>query len=226
MRLEDLTRFRTLVTDALAYYGKDCTPFVLNVWWVGCSRFDYEQVVKALQKHAMDAQRGQFAPKVADIVRLLDGTHTDRAAMAWSKVHTAMSDVGAYTDVVFDDPAIHAVVEDMGGWAKVCRWPLDELSYLQHRFSEAYRSYVAQDSFQFPARLGGERCADVEYERKGLPPPMPVLVGDARRAQEVYRLGGASSAAGIGYTVMKALSHGQGATKALAKPDSQEDGDA
>lgn len=222
MRLEDLTNFRSLVTDALAYYGKDCTPFVLNVWWAGCSRFDYEQVEKALQKHAMDAQRGQFAPKVADIVRLLEGTHTDRAAMAWSKVHTAMSAVGAYTDVVFDDPAIHAVVDDMGGWPKVCRWPLDELSYLQHRFSEAYRSYSAQEHYQFPARLGGERCADVEFERKGLPAPMPVLVGDARRAQEVYRLGGTSSAAGIGYTVMQALSHGGSPVKPLAKPSSPE----
>lgn len=225
MRLEDLTNFRSLVTDALAYYGKDCTPFVLNVWWAGCSRFSYEQVEKALQKHAMDAQRGQFAPRVADIVRLLEGTHTDRAAMAWSKVHTAMSDVGAYTDVVFDDPAIHAVVEDMGGWPKVCRWPLGELSYLQHRFSEAYRSYAAQEQYQFPARLGGERCADIEFERKGLPPPMPVLVGDPRRAQEVYRLGGASSAAGVGYTVMQALSLDAGLVKVLPKLGSPEAAD-
>lgn len=210
MHESDRQRFANLVAEALAYYRQDTSSFVLNVWWAACSRFEYEQVEKALEKHAIDAQRGQFAPKVADIVRLLEGTSTDKAAMAWSKVHSAMSDVGAYTDVVFDDPAIHAVVEDMGGWAKVCRWPLAELSYLQHRFTEAYRSYAAQESFEYPARLGGERGPDADFERKGLPPPRPVLIGNAERAQEVYRLGGAGSAAGIGYTVMKALSSGQG----------------
>ena len=68
------------------------------------------------------------------LVRQLAGTATDRAMLAWGKAIDAASRVGAYTDVVFDDPAIHAAIEDMGGWPKFCRGDVKDLSYLQHRF--------------------------------------------------------------------------------------------
>lgn len=189
MRPNELMRFKELLSDALAYYGKDCSKFTLDVWWSALSRFDYEQVEGALQKHAIDPERGQFAPKVADMVRALQGTSTDRAAMAWGKVYEAMGSVGAYSDVVFDDPAIHAVIEDLGGWAKVCRTEINELSYLQHRFQEAHRAYISRGGFEFQRRLTGDRSPDHEYERYGRPLPRPYLIGDKEKAKEVLRLG-------------------------------------
>ena len=115
MQQHDFTAFRDLLSDVMAYYGKDASNFVLDLWWNACSGFDIEQIATALQQHCTDPERGQFAPKVADIARVLSGTTTERAAMAWGAVHGAMSSVGAYTDVVFDDPAVHAVIEDLGG---------------------------------------------------------------------------------------------------------------
>jgi hypothetical protein len=188
--------FGELVTSALAYYRQDCTPFTLAVWWEGCKPFSLEQVSKALTAHATDADRGQYAPKVADIVRILGGTSTDRAAMAWGKVYDAMCGIGAYTDVVFDDPAIHATVNDMGGWPKMCRTSMDDLSYLQHRFCESYRAYSGRQGFDYPRVLGGERSPDELYAKRGLPPPKPAVVGDVERARLVYK-GGASKAIGM-----------------------------
>ena len=189
MQSHDLSQFRQLLTDVMAYYGKDCSKFMLSVWWQALNAFDLEQVQSSLQCHATDAERGQFAPKVADIVRLLQGTTTDRAAMAWGKVHEAMSSVGAYTDVVFDDPAIHAVIEDLGGWPKVCRNDIAELSYLQHRFQEGYRAYVERGQFDYPRRLAGDRSPDHDYTSRGLPLPRPSLVGDRERAIAVLKNG-------------------------------------
>lgn len=189
MRLEDHAEFSALLTDALAFYRQDVSRFALDVWWAACERFDIEQVRTALTAHAMDPERGQFAPKPADVVRQLAGTATDRAMLAWGKVLGAISSVGAYTDVVFDDPAIHAVVEDLGGWPKVCRGELKELSYLQHRFTEAYRAYAGRGEFDFPRVLGGDRAPDEMYRRKGLEPPKPASVGDPERAARVYALG-------------------------------------
>lgn len=189
MQSHDLSQFRQLLTDVMAYYGKDCSKFMLSVWWQALNAFDLEQVQSSLQRHATDAERGQFAPKVADIVRLLQGTTTDRAAMAWGKVHEAMSSVGAYTDVVFDDPAIHAVIEDLGGWPKVCRNDIAELSYLQHRFQEGYRAYVERGQFDYPRRLAGDRSPDHDYTSRGLPLPRPSLVGDRERAIAVLKNG-------------------------------------
>lgn len=195
MRVTDQSAFAKLVSDVLGYYRQNVSEFTLSVWWQAMQPFDLEQVRKALTAHATDPEHGQFPPKVADVVRILAGTATDRAQLAWGKAHEAMSAVGAYTDVVFDDPAIHAVVEDLGGWPKVCRTEVKELGYLQHRFCESYRAYAGRGEFDYPRRLAGDRSPDAEYEKKGLALPRPAVVGDRGRAKAVYQGGGAGKAA-------------------------------
>lgn len=171
--------FAKLITDVLAYYRQDTSPFTLTVWWSGCQPFTLEQVNKALTAHATDPDKGQFAPKVADMVRILAGTKTDRALMAWGRVHDAMSEVGSYQDVDFQDAAIHAAIIDMGGWPKVCRSELKDMSYVQHRFCESYRAYQSQGVVDIPA-LVGDRGPDVMFAKRGLPVPKPVLIGGGK----------------------------------------------
>lgn len=195
MQQHERGNFAQLVTDVLAYYRQDASRFVLDLWWNACQPFDLEQIQKAMQRHATDPEHGQFAPKVADLVRILSGTTTDRASLAWGKVLEAMSSVGAYTDVIFDDPAIHAAAEDMGGWPKMCRTELKELGLLQHRFMQSYRAYAERGQFDFPRRLGGDRSPDSEYEKAGLKLPRPALIGDPARAKLVYQSGGAGKTA-------------------------------
>lgn len=195
MQANDRTTLLALVTDVLGYYRQPVSEFTMSVWWQACQPYTLEQVSKALTAHATDPERGQFAPKVADLVRILSGTHTDRAALAWGKAHEAMSAVGAYTDVVFDDPAIHAAVEDCGGWPKMCRTDVKELSYLQHRFCESHKAYVGRGKFDYPRRLAGDRSPDSEYEKRGIPLPKPALIGNADKARTVYQGGGAGKTA-------------------------------
>ncbi len=189
------TALVSLVTDALAYYRQPVSEFTLSVWWNACQPFTLEQVNKAMTAHATDPERGVFAPKVADIVRILAGTHTDRALLAWGKTLDAMSRVGAYADVVFDDPAIHATVEDLGGWKKICRSDMKDLSYLQHRFCECHKAYVGRGNFAYPRMLMGDRSPDEEWAKKGLLPPKPALVGNPETAKQVYAGGGNGSKA-------------------------------
>lgn len=203
MQSTEKGEFGALVTSALAYYRQECTPFTLAVWWEGCKPFALEQISKALTAHATDPDRGQFAPKVADIVRQLGGTSTDRAMTAWGRVYAAMCGVGAYTDVVFDDPAIHAAIADMGGWPKLCRTDMDQLSYTQHRFSESYRAYSGRQGFDYPRVLGGDRSPDDLYAKRGLKPPKPTVIGDVERARLVYK-GGAGGAPSIARLLEKA----------------------
>lgn len=179
----------SLVADVMAFYRQDVSPFALQVWWQACNRFELDQVRKALTAHAMDAERGQFPPKPADLVRQLDGTATDRAMLAWGKVMEAMQRIGAYTDVVFDDPAIHAAVDDLGGWPKMCRGETKDLGYLQHRFCEAHRAYTARGQFDYPRLLSGDRSPEDVYLKSGLKPPRPALIGNTEAAKRVY-LGG------------------------------------
>ena len=190
MRDFDKQNFSELLTEVMAYYGKDTSDFMLSLWWDACENFSFEQVSKALNIHAKDAERGVYAPKVADIVRVLQGTSTDRAALAWGKVLGAMGSVGAYQDVAFDDAAIHAAIADCGGWTKVCRGEMSELSYLQHRFCQAHKAYTERGAFDYPRILSGDRSPDSEYLKYGRKPPKPILVGDASKAAAVIAAGG------------------------------------
>ena len=208
MRPIDEPALIELVTQALAYYRQPVSKFTLSVWVSACQAFELSQVRKAMTSHATDPERGQFAPKVADIVRILQGTSTDRAALAWGRVLEAMQAVGAYTDVVFEDSATHAVIEDLGGWPKVCRTELKDLSYLQHRFTEAHRAYTHRGTFEYPRRLMGDRSPDSEYAKKGLPPPKPALVGDPSAAKHVYLAGNKAGKTSISYLPLEALEVG------------------
>lgn len=189
MKQSDRPDFSQLIADVMGYYRQDFSPFTLNVWWQACKAFDLEQISQALTAHVMDPERGKFPVMVSDVVRYLSGTSTERAALAWGKAHAASSDIGAYTDVVFDDPAIHAAIEDLGGWVKFCRTETKELSYLQHRFTESYRTYVAQGKFDYPCVLAGAGSPPDIYLSRGIEPPKPRLVGDQQAALRVQASG-------------------------------------
>lgn len=199
MRQQDFQAFAQLLAGEVEIRnGKPLSEAAVLLWWKRLHTFELEQVNKAFDAHGRDAERGRFMPQPADIIRHIEGTTTDRAALAWGKVHEAMGAVGAYQDVLFDDPAIHAAVEDCGGWPAMCRTSVDELSYLQHRFCQAHRAYTGRGEFEYPRQLRGDRSSDAEYEKKGLPPPKPVLVGDPAaclRVLEGGRTGGKTAIA-------------------------------
>lgn len=196
----DRQDFAKLLADAMAFYRQDVSAFAMTVWWSVCERYDLAQVRKAFTAHAMNADNGQFAPKPADLIRVLEGTTTDKAAVAWGKALDAAQRVGAYSDVVFDDAAIHAAIQDVGGWPKFCRSETKDLSYMQHRFCELHRAYTGRGVFDFPRVLGGERSPDEAYTQRGLPPPKPAVIGDVVRARMVYQGGQSAGNKAISFT--------------------------
>jgi uncharacterized protein DUF6475 len=177
MNREDYQEFAGLLAAEVEIRnGKPLSEAAIGLWWDRMERFDLEQVTRAFRLYAED-DNGRFMPQPSDLIRHIQGTATDRAALAWGIVNKAMGDVGAYQDVDFQDPAAHAAIRDLGGWTKLCRTDLKELGYLQHRFGEAYRAYQSRGAPEdAPLALMGDRSPDVEYEKKGLPPPKPVLV--------------------------------------------------
>lgn len=195
MKPSDRGAFAALIAGIYAYHRQPVSDAIIGVWWNGCQRWELEEVSKALDALTQDAEAGKFLPKIGDVTRVLQGTTTDKAAMAWGKVQAAMGSVGAWQDVCFDDPAIHAAIVDIGGWQKVCRTGYDEQSYLQHRFALAYKAYTERGEFEYPRVLNGERGSLDLFQKRGLMPPEPVLVGDPERAKLVLQNGGAGGPA-------------------------------
>lgn len=204
MHATDRPRFAALFGQVMSYYRQDVSDFTRDLFWNAFETQDFDVVKRAFERHAKDPEQGRFAPKVADLVKIISGTATDRASIAWGKVHDAMGSVGAYTDVIFDDPAIHATIEDMGGWPKLCRMELNELGYAQKRFMDSHKAYTNKGQFDYPRRLGGDRSADHEYERRGIPVPKPAVIGDQKQAALVYQNGGAGKTS-ISFVPIQAL---------------------
>lgn len=205
MQETDKAAFAQLIAGVYAYHRIPVSTAIIGVYWRGCQRWSLEQVTAAIDALTQDAEAGKFVPKIGDMTRIMEGTTTDRAALAWGKALEAMSSVGAYQDVVFDDPAIHAAIEDLGGWPKVCRTSFDDLSYLQHRFCQSHRAYTGRGQFEYPRRLGGARDPDEAYAKLGISPPRPVLVGDPARCRQVFEGGSASGKTLVTFNAVGAL---------------------
>lgn len=188
MQASERKRFLEVLAGVHDFYGKDMSEFAGRVWLQACDGFELEQATKALSAHLMDPERGQFMPKPADLVRALHGTQTDRALLAWGKVLDAAQRVGAYTSVCFDDGLIHAVVEDLGGWIKVCRAGTDELPHVQRRFCDSYRAYARRGDVAFPSHLAGE--SELANGMAGHAARPPTLIGDPVKAGAVLIEGG------------------------------------
>ena len=188
MNIEQRQDFYKLVSSVMDYYRQDVSPFSLGLFWEALKGFDFEQVSAALTRHAMNPDNGQFAPKIADIVKQLSGTTIDKSKIAWGKVYGAMGQVGAYSDVCFDDGIIHNVILDMGGWPKLCRTELKDLSYAQHQFCEGYRAYLSIGKNDYPSYLigvngTGENAS--QLAKKGLNPSPPILIGNQHNAHQI-----------------------------------------
>lgn len=178
-------KFLEVLSGVHDFYGKDLSEFAGQVWIDACKGFELGQVTKALSAHLMDPDRGQFMPKPADLVRQLQGTRADRSLVAWGKAYEAMGRVGAYESVCFDDPAIHAAIEDLGGWAKCCRD--EELPHLQRRFCDLHRTHSKREGSPYPAKLMG--LHELQNRTAGKPSAPPVLIGNPALAKAVL-LGG------------------------------------
>lgn len=186
---DERIKFADLLTDAMAYYGKDVSDFMLSVFWDSLKRFEFADVSHAFTLHAQNPDNGQWAPKVADIVKMIEGSTQTQGMQAWAKVQSAIGSVGKMKSVAFDDPLIHAVIAEMGGWYSLCCSLVEELPFKAREFEKRYQGYrVRREVPQFAPYLIGGHEADNRLNGYKTP-AKPVLIGDPARAALVMEKG-------------------------------------
>lgn len=187
----DLPIFSETLTGVADYYGKELSTGVIDVYWNGLREYDLDAVQKALWNHARNPDTGQFMPKIADIAKMLQGRTGDQAAVAWSKVDQAVRRVGTYADVIFDDPIIHRVLADMGGWVLLGTKNESDWPFVAKDFENRYRGYRMRDETPeyAPVLIG---MANAHNGEKGFRLNAPIVIGDERKANQV-RIGGTSA---------------------------------
>lgn len=197
MNANDRTAFAEFLSSVHAFYGKDTSNFALDVWWQAMTPFDFSAVKDALNRHCVNTDSGQFLPKPADVVKMLSGSTQDAALVAWSKVDRALREVGTYRSVVFDDPVIHRVVTDMGGWVPLGAKDENEWPFVRNEFVNRYRGYRMRSEIPeyLPVLIG---IAEAANSKAGFRSETPTLIGNAKTAQAV--LAGGSNKPLLGVT--------------------------
>ncbi len=191
MRTSDLKTFGALMMGIGALYGKTISRDLSKIYWQTLEIFEMEDVTRAFNAHINNPDFGQFFPKPADIVRLIEGSGETKALSAWTKVEKAIHQVGAYESVVFDDALIHAVLEDMGGWVKLCRMTNEQMPFAALEFQKRYMGFVLKHPNRYPSHLCG--IFETENTKNGYAIDTPLLLGDASKAEEVLKTGGGVS---------------------------------
>ena len=196
MQLSDIDRFRELIAGVHDFYGKDLSDFAMSVWWEAMKPYDISAVSTAMSRHLANPDSGQFLPKPADVVKMLGGRTQDRALMAWAKVDKAVRSIGPYESVAFDDPIIHRVIHEMGGWVGFGQKTEDEWPFVGKEFENRYRGYAMRGEIpEYPRLLIGVSQAHNERNNHKVDPPR--LIGNVEQAEAVL-IGGRDNVSLIG----------------------------
>lgn len=197
MNTQNMPEFGAIFYGVCEMYSKVPSPELVDLYFNALSVYEISEVRKAFSLHMLNPDGGQFMPKPADLVRLIDGNGISRAGQAWAKVLRTIGSCGMYTSVCFDDPLIHAVVSDLGGWVKLCETSLDELPFVQNRFEKLYQGYgLRTEQVAYPTHLIG--VCEAENSMRGFRIEPPVPVGDLTKCRLVYQGGADGSTIRIG----------------------------
>ena len=180
--------FNELLDVVSEQYGKPLSSGAKMLYWQGLKDFDFNAIQQALFRHIRNPDSGMFMPKIADVIKMLQGSTQDSAMTAWAKVDKAIRHKGPYVDVVFDDPLIHRVLHDMGGWIALGQKNEDEWPFVAKEFENRYRGFKQRSEIpEYPSVLVG--IANAHNNNKGLPLEPFTMIGDSQACQRVLKNG-------------------------------------
>lgn len=185
----NLAEFTQLMTWMNVIYGQSFNEVGIEAYWRLLQSFPFPMVREALTQHILHPEQGKFLPKPCDVTRYVHGgDEKSQSLRAWNKVEAAIKSIGSYTSIVFDDPLIHAVLEDMGGWISLCETALKVLPFRGKDFQQSYIAYVLRPPLRYPKYLIGRE----EHENRMNSQPIknsPALFGDTQKALAVFKAG-------------------------------------
>ena len=171
----ELTKLLFMTAD---YYKETLSEGDINLWLRDLSPFSFDDILSAFGKWRQSSDR---MPKISNIVEIIRGSEEDLALAALIKVENAMSRYGSYATVVFDDPIIHAVIPELGGWVRTCRLSENEFTWWKKDFRERYQHHLRYGTLtNLPPKLLG--IFDEKNLLFGEKPQKPKVVGNYEKA--------------------------------------------
>lgn len=187
MVFNEQNEFAQMLINIAVIYRHQINPNLLNLYWLVLQHYPWEEVVKAFELHLQDPDTGQFMPKPADIIRIIKGGGSQTQSLkAWTQVEQAIRIIGPYSSVVFDDAIIHAVLQEMGGWIKMCSTAAKELPFVAKEFQTRYTAYRYKAPSSYPGYFVG--LTEHQNTQQGFNRESLRLLGDQEKAKAVLNL--------------------------------------
>lgn len=125
-------------------YNRKLSSLLLHTYWKCLKKYSlavFESTLWNFVKNPDVAKKG--FPSPAEWIKAIDGDAESRSLAAWTDIIKTMRHIGHYDSVIFNDPLIHLVIEDMGGWIFLCQQSERELIFLQKEFERRYKKYYS-----------------------------------------------------------------------------------
>ena len=79
-----------------------------------------------------------------------------RVSKAIGRIEKALLEVGTYKTVAFDDPIIHLIIRDFGGWSKVGKMDINDFKdKMKWDLPKLYKAYASRKNGEIPIMLKG-----------------------------------------------------------------------
>ena len=160
--------------------GKPISELKIQTWYNALEKYEIKVIGKAVSNIAQKRIYNGF-PKLAEIINEIEGSADDRALLAWNELKEAIARVGAYNSVKFSDPKTVAVVNEMGGWAKVCEVKEDDLKWMQKDFERLYKVCQPAKNLLLPGII--EITNNLNGYKEHI--PQPVLIGEYKEINQI-----------------------------------------
>ena len=140
-------QFNTAFQPFLDYFPTgDMSKEKINIYYLALSNLTVDQLNSAFISMVRNRVYKNF-PQVAEIIQY--ATHTteseldDRIVLAKQMLKNTIVRYGSYGSVEFKDKGIHAVIDALDGWQKMCSMSSDELEkFLTFEFPKIYKAYT------------------------------------------------------------------------------------
>lgn len=135
--MSDRQDFARIIGRLFLAFHVEATVALISVYWEALKDLPMPGIQSAVAKIIQNKADG-YRPVPGQIRKEVFGDIQPRAMIAWQQLNQAIMSVGAYRDPTFDDPAIGAIVQQHGGWIRICGMPSDE-------FDNWFRKYFFAD---------------------------------------------------------------------------------
>lgn len=141
------------------YLNKKFTENQLKIYYKMLEDLRCDSFIQGLERLLKERVYTNIPP-IAEIreyaAALKDGDIFFRCKEAQFMLKTAINKYGKYSSVAFEDPIIHLIIRDLGGWQKLCNMEQEDLeNYIKFQFEKAYTVYSKNKTSNIPLYFQG-----------------------------------------------------------------------